>query len=114
MPVVLTKAAALICIAGSLCQPVLYGESTPSGAFTLTHYYSTRLHDDVLMFTHQDKTMMSIHRVWRGSPQQHRDQRLESPNPSDNMITNGCVNVNDAMFQRLWALPDGTAFTISP
>lgn len=116
MPVVLSKAAALLCISavGSLCQPVLYGEATPAGTFTLTHLYSVRLHDHILAFTQHGKNLLAIHRVWRGAPEQHRDRRLSSPDPTDNKITSGCVNVGDEMFAELWKLPDGTTFTITP
>lgn len=113
MNVTLTKAAALLC-AGSLCQPALYGVATPVGTYVLQRAYSTRLHQDVIVFHRIGNDLLAIHRVWRGAPQQHRDQRLASPDPSDNVISSGCVNVGEAMFQKLWALPDGTAFTISP
>lgn len=116
MIVTLTKVGALLCIkaVGLFCQPVLYGDATPVGTYTLTHMYSSRLHDHVLVFKTEGNTAYAIHRVWQGNPSEHRDRRLLSPDAMDNRITHGCVNVGDEMFAELWKLPDGVEFTIGP
>src|SRR5579862_6890746 len=46
------------------------------------------------------KDNISLHRVVKGRPQDHRLQRLATPTPLDNRITFGCINVPADFFER--------------
>lgn len=88
-------------------SPALYGKTiaddfasdndrstiTPSGTFTSSKAFSTHLNEDVTAFLKRGKALFAIHPVWTGTPAQRRPQRLASPEPEDNRITNGCINV---------------------
>lgn len=58
---------------------------------------------DVIQFKYDERRnfVWAIHRVWRGSPMQHRERRLETPDPNDNWITNGCINVMPDVYEEL-------------
>ena len=92
--------------------PALYGKTiadefssasdrstiTPSGTFTSTKAFSTHLNEDVTAFLQRGKSLVAIHPVWTGTPAQRRLQRLASPEPEDNRITNGCINVPKSFY----------------
>jgi L,D-transpeptidase catalytic domain len=44
---------------------------------------------------------IAIHRVYLGTPSEHRDVRLASPNPLGRHITYGCINVERSTIQLL-------------
>jgi hypothetical protein len=50
---------------------------------------------------------IAIHKVWLGTPSEHREQRIQSPNEQDKHITFGCINVTpDAIRFLLKKLPE--------
>jgi hypothetical protein len=100
--ITVSLAKALICIAGE-CFPVLVGQNTPAGSFDLQLRYtmSEGYGGDVIQFHETDKMVFAIHRIWLLSPKQRRLERLASPTPEDNMITNGCINVAPEVYERL-------------
>jgi hypothetical protein len=67
---------------------------TPAGRYTVS-----RSHDDDLGTVldineiHGTDWGIAIHRVYLGTPSEHREQRIESPNAQDKHITFGCINV---------------------
>ena len=42
---------------------------------------------------------VALHPLANGVPAERRAERLESPSPDDNRITNGCINVSPAFFE---------------
>lgn len=95
-------AAAVICFA-ELCHPVLVGKHTPTGEYQLV--YSTTdtpgYGGSVLAFLEKDKAVFAIHRLWLLSPAQQREKRIKSSNPTDRVITSGCINVTVDVFNQL-------------
>lgn len=87
---------------------------TPSGEFVITKAYSTRLKKNIFIFMHGTNMLMAIHSVYLGAPRQQRLERLQTPTPSDNRITNGCINVPDEFWHRIEDLPNGTKLYILP
>jgi hypothetical protein len=100
--IVIDVAMALICFA-SQCYPALVGVETPKGEFQLQHY-STSLPNyggDILMFSERGDGVYAIHRVL-DLPNQQRLARLRSPYPRHrNMITSGCVNVDNEVYDKV-------------
>lgn len=95
-------AAAIICFAGT-CHPVLVGPETPRGEFQLTHYTTPKpiYKGDFLSFKETKDALYTIHRVVY-VPGQERFARLKSPDPNRrNAITNGCINVEPAVYNEL-------------
>lgn len=89
--------------------------TTPAGTFPIKKMVSWRLNENMLAFIEGKATIMAIHPLWTGNPDQHRIQRLKSPTPDDNRITQGCINVDATFFYSvLDNLPDGTILTILP
>lgn len=109
--ITLKLATAMICV-GLSCQPALYGKGTPTGTFTTQRVFNTKTQRSSILFHRRGDLPLTIHRLWLGIPSQRRAERLASPTAADNVITNGCINVGDDTFLRLWQLPDGTMFTI--
>jgi hypothetical protein len=102
--------AALICFANA-CYPTLVGPKTPLGEFNLTQRLtaSPGYGGDVLQFKETDKVVFAIHRVWALVPSQQREARLQSADPARRSITNGCVNVDPIVYEKLMACcVDGT------
>jgi hypothetical protein len=80
---------------------------TPAGRYTVS-----RSHDDdygtVLDINeiHGTDWGIAIHRVYLGTPSEHREQRIESPDEQARHITFGCINVTpDAIAFLLKKLP---------
>lgn len=93
---------AVLCI-DKVCYPALIGENTPVGEFSLVQ----RLVNDplyggsVLQFKETEKSVFSIHRVWNGRPKEKRQLRLNSGDVNKRVITLGCINVSDHVYQFL-------------
>jgi len=105
--------AAVLCIYAQ-CFPVLAGPSTPTGEFTLVKRYTEApgYGGDVLQF-HESKThIYAIHRPWTLRPEQRRLERLESPNAQDRLMTGGCINVTDELYELLRDCCQGLTITI--
>jgi hypothetical protein len=91
------------------------GYVTPAGVFNTKHYYSATLKEPVIAFVEGNKTLLAMHPVWLGYPEQKRQERLDSPTPDDNNITNGCINVPTKFFyDYMLNLPNGTPLYIVP
>lgn len=58
---------------------------------------------DVLQFKETTTAWYAVHRTWTLNPNQRREERLRSPNPKDRVITNGCINVDPKVYDRLKA-----------
>lgn len=106
----------------NLTVPILLGanlgdgfdnKQTPKGEFSLKKAFSSRLNEEILMFFETESMVLAIHPIWMGNPSQRRVKRLLSPNPNDNRITNGCINVDpDFFYKHLYNLPDNTKLII--
>ena len=116
MELTLFVAQALLCSALQ-CWPVLVGPKTEQ--FIGNDYpLIRRLTDDVgyggevLQFAETSTTVYAIHKVWTLKPNERREQRLLSNNSSDRVITNGCVNVDPALYSYL--VENFTTLTVRP
>jgi hypothetical protein len=75
---------------------------TPAGRYTVS-----RGHDDAygtlldINEIHGKDWGIAIHKVYLGTPSEHRDVRLQSPNEEDRHITFGCINVTPTAIQYL-------------
>lgn len=86
------------------CHNALVGPLTPRGEFEVVQRLTSDpgYGGDVLQFHEDAKQVYAIHRVWTLKPEQKRLQRLASADPKQrNSITNGCVNVDPAVYQRI-------------
>lgn len=85
---------ALLCIAGT-CHPVLVGDTTPTGTFPLVEA-STPKYGTVLVFARDSKGgVFAIHKP----PTERRRALLQGDSRTG--ITLGCINVPDAVYERL-------------
>lgn len=86
---------------------------TPIGTYITHHMYSTKLEEPILSFITGFTKIAAIHPLWMENPNQKRVNRLKSPTPFDNHITNGCINIDPKFFSRyLKNIPDGVILTI--
>jgi hypothetical protein len=75
---------------------------TPAGRYTVS-----RGHDDAygtlldINEIHGKDWGIAIHKVYLGTPSEHRGARLQSPNEEDKHITFGCINVTPTAIQYL-------------
>lgn len=95
-------AKAIICFSG-VCHPVLIGENTKPGEYQLVQRYvlSEGYGGDVLKYD-EDKTFVwSIHRVWTLNPKERRRERLLGPASERRYVSNGCINVDEAVYESL-------------
>lgn len=82
---------------------------TPAGTFKTHKFISTRLHEPVTAIIEGTASLLSIHPVWLGNPEQRRVNRLYTNTAKDNRITNGCINVYpDFYYNVINHIPDGT------
>lgn len=93
---------ALICFNGN-CHPVLIGENTPKGEFQLVHKLTDQPGYDghVLEFLETSKISYAVHKVFLLDKEQHRDKRIKSIEVKDRIITDGCINVTEEVFNEL-------------
>lgn len=107
MSVIISIALATMCFTNSVgvseCHPVLIGNNTVPGSYNLVErrVLSPGYGGNVLKYRETETSIYSIHRTWLGKPSQRRLERLASPNPSYRVITEGCINVEPAVFDRL-------------
>lgn len=95
---------ALICFGSNMeCHPILYGDKTPQGEFGMNVRVTSQVGygGDVIQFHADEKQIYAIHRLWTRSPQQEREKRIASPDPSRRKITNGCINVQPEVYEKL-------------
>lgn len=80
------------------------GRATPSGIFALREYTDRKYDGDrVLAFLCHPNACYVIHPTWHGKPTERRDERLATPTPDDNTVSNGCINVPFEFYQRMSA-----------
>ena len=93
---------ALICIA-SQCYPALVGRTTPVGEYRLQQIEVTQkgYGGDIMAFAMDEHgDVFAIHRLYLLNKQQ-RDKRILSERVQDRVITNGCINVQDFVYEQL-------------
>lgn len=102
MSVIVDLTAATICFLGQ-CFPVLTGINTPVGTFFMTERLTQErgYSGNVIQFFETEDKVYAIHRTWKLNSAQRREERLLSNNPRDRLITNGCINVNEVVFEQL-------------
>lgn len=100
--ILISLLAATICFAGE-CYPALIGTSTPVGQFQLVERRTSQpgYGGDVLQFTETPDAWYAIHRVYTLNVNEHRVSRLQSSIVSDRVITNGCINVDPIVYDKL-------------
>ena len=84
------------------CRPVLIGKETPLGEY---HLQLARTDEngyggDVLVFKQDDTGTYAVHRVWTQRPSEKRLERIQQ-DTDRRIITNGCINVDDATYHQL-------------
>ena len=102
--VIVNLTLAVICFGSSMeCHPILYGDKTPQGEFQMVMRVTSQVGygGDVIQFHADDKQIYAIHRLWTRSPQQQREQRIASPDVSRRKISNGCINVQSEVYEKL-------------
>ncbi|WP_373740422.1 murein L,D-transpeptidase [Neisseria sp.] len=102
--VIVDTSAAKLCFADKGdCHNVLIGKTTPKGRFDLTIYRtdSPGYGGDVIAFKEEPDFLYALHRVWNGKPSERRNERIASKNVADRIMTNGCINVSDSVYERL-------------
>lgn len=100
--------AASICFGGE-CYPALIGQSTPKGEYTLNLYRirDPRFGGTVLEFLRVGDEAFSVHRTWPG-----REKMYSLPEEKRRNISQGCVNVDPQVYQKLVACCVGTPIVI--
>ncbi len=106
--VIVKLTAALVCFTAKdnyACYPALIGPDTPAGLYTLTHYLTEPpdflYGGDLLVFKEDNDDVWAIHRVIN-VPGQHRIQRLKANDVSKRRnITNGCINIEPEVYEKL-------------
>ena len=56
---------------------------------------------EVIGFKQEKDFLFALHRVWTLKPSERRMQRIASNVVSDRIITNGCINVTDKVYDKL-------------
>lgn len=56
---------------------------------------------EVIGFKQEGDFLFALHRVWNQIPSERRNERIASPSVSDRIMTNGCINVSDAVYEKL-------------
>ena len=85
------------------CHAVLIGKTTPKGTFPLRIYATEKAGygGEIIGFKKEGDFMFALHRVWLGKPAERRLERIASHNVADRIMTNGCINVQDEVYERL-------------
>lgn len=110
--VVVHVAAALICV-GSQCEPALVGKPqtpTPTGTFQMYRALTSHPHeytqgpDSYAFAAAPDGRHFTIHRTWQCSPGQNRNWRITRGTELDRHISDGCINVQPSVFEKIKGL----------
>lgn len=85
------------------CHHVLIGKTTPKGLYPMTIMATEKAGygGEVIGFKEEKGFLFALHRVWLGKPQERRLERIASHNVADRIMTNGCINVSDDVYERL-------------
>lgn len=103
MEIVVSLALATMCFAGQ-CHPVLVGKSTPVGQYQM---YKAKIlapgyGGDVMVFKDvPGEAPFSVHRTWTLDPKQRRAERIQGPRAGRVNVTNGCINVEPEVYDKL-------------
>lgn len=94
-----------LCLEDNRCYPVLIGKTTPKGTYPMDIVRTQKAGygGDVIKFKEENDFMFAIHRVWTLKPSERRMQRIASPVVADRVMTNGCINVTDDLYNKLKA-----------
>lgn len=102
--------AAMICLNDG-CYPALVGRDTPTGVFTMQLFETTQrvYKGDVLAFHRHGADVYAVHRP----PSESRRNFLRgAPERDRRYVTDGCVNVDDAVYEMLRACCNGERLVI--
>ena len=83
-----------------LSQLKPWEKSTAAGRFVAEPGMNAH-HQDVVWVSYD--LAMSMHRVIKGLPNEHRAERLASPTYKDNRISNGCINLPVPFYEKVVA-----------
>lgn len=103
--VVVSISKAQLCV-NNYCENVLVGKDTPIGVFPLTYAETDEkgYQGNVLVFKKEQLKTYAVHRVWNEIPAQKRYTRLASSNVYDRIISAGCINVSNTLYEKLLSL----------
>lgn len=102
--VIVDTAKAELCFADDKqCHPVLIGKTTPKGTFPMTIMATKKsgYGGEVIGFKEERDFLFALHCVWLGKPSERRMERIASPLVADRVMTNGCINVTDNVYEKL-------------
>ncbi|WP_165009147.1 murein L,D-transpeptidase [Neisseria yangbaofengii] len=102
--VIVDTAKAELCFADDKqCHPVLIGKTTPKGTFPMTIMATKKsgYGGEVIGFKEEHDFLFALHRVWLGKPSERRMERIASPLVAERIMTNGCINVTDNVYEKL-------------
>jgi hypothetical protein len=77
------------------------GTDTPVGIYEVKRAYSTKLKKPMLVFLQDDTGVYAVHSLVEVKGQ-NRLARINSATPFDNRISNGCINIPQEAFAKLW------------
>ena len=102
MAVIVELSAALICFLGS-CYPALIGQTTPVGEYRLEQRQTTHYGygGDLLVFKDDGHQLFAVRRLVNFEPGQRRYHRIHSKKVGDRIITDGCINLEPDVYQKL-------------
>ena len=102
--VVVDTSKAELCFADDAqCFPVLIGKTTPKGSFDLKPMLTSKpgYGGEIIGFKQEKDFLFALHRVWTLKPSERRMERIASNVVADRIITNGCINVTDKVYEKL-------------
>ena len=82
--------------------PAVFGKPstpTPPGIYLLTRGYSKQLDMKLLIFRREDNSVWAIHPNLKS-----RTHQIKSETSTDNYLSGGCIGLDDATFDKLWAV----------
>lgn len=104
MSVILFLSAAMLCFGGQ-CHPALVGQNTPTGSYTVVKgsitapgYPSGKFASFARL---PSGVPLGIHPTYTNDPAQHREWRLHHDDPELRVISNGCINVDEVVYDQL-------------
>ena len=102
--VIVNTQTAELCFADTHdCHRVLIGKTTPKGKFPMNIIRTDKkgYGGEVIGFKEENGFLFALHRVWLGKPSERRLERIVSDKVADRIMTNGCINVDDDVYERL-------------
>lgn len=102
--VIVDTSKAELCFADTNdCHRVLIGKTTPKGLFGLNLVTTDKpgYGGEVIGFKQDGDFLFALHRVWTRKPSERRLERIVSDNVADRIMTNGCINVSDDVYEKL-------------